>query len=509
MLDNITKLDYVKQLLVFGFSVVPIKKEEKIPPFKHNLLKERPSFDDLENWFGYNDYDIAVAGGKVSGNLVCLDFDEKYQQGIYEDWYSTLNNKIKHFLKSCYHTETRNNGRHIRFRTATSKPTQKCAVLSNGNTVIETKNEGGYALIPPTSGYVEISGSLLDLPLADEDLYVEILKSFIPFDYSKNNKSDEDTKEYILNKNIHLLPSEWCEQNMSFREMLTSVGGVELGKDKWRRPDKKDNGISATTNYGGIPMFYCFSHNWTPFSANKPYSKLQLYAEINHRGDVKEAIKYLSTTYPDFRDKCSNKEIPKDKDPLTIIKWSELKKIDFGNQGWWIESLIPKDAFVTLAGVSGEGKTWLAYSMANSIVSGENFLGQEKFKTICGNVLYLDAENGNRIIQKRGKQLGLNDKLSFINLADFSLNEESAVNELADVIAKEKINVVFLDTFRAIAGGIKEEKADEIRAFFNRFKSLRDRGVSFVFLDHHRKPSGFDNSNPRKELLFGSQDIMQ
>ena len=507
MLNNITKLAYAKSLLENNFSIIPIIKGQKIPPFSHKLLEVKPNIVDLENWFEKSDYDMALAGGSVSGNLICLDFDEKYQAGLYLDWYSTLTVELKAIIDTCQHSKTRNDGRHIRFRTNSSKPTIKCAILEDRNAVIETRNEGAYALIPPSEGYENISGDLLNLPTISDEVYVQILASFKPFDYSKNHGEDNVVDAYKSSHKAHLLPSEWCEINMSFQDMLNPLGWKEIGKDKWARPNKKDAGISATTNYAGLPMFYCFTSNGHPFEANKPYSKLQMYALINHNGDTKSAVKYLAETNADFREKCSNIiEVKKEYKVLPLTRWSDLKNQDFGTQAWWVKNLIPKDAFVILASVSGEGKSWLSYNLANCIVSGKNFLEQENFKTIQGNVLYLDAENGNRIIQKRGRQLQLNDKMLFSNLADFSLNEVEGIKQLENIIIQEKIDVVFVDTFRAVAGGIKEERADEIRTFFNRFKYLKDRGVSFVFLDHHRKPNGLEGGKPKKEILFGSQD---
>jgi hypothetical protein len=63
-----------------------------------------------------------------------------------------------------------------------------------------------------------------------------------------------------------------------------------------------------------------------------------------------------------------------------------------------------------------------------------------------------------------------------------------------------------IDTLRSVAGGLKEEKAEEVRAFFNKFKSLKDSGVAVIFLDHCRKPQQHEGKRPKKEQLFASQD---
>lgn len=189
-----------------------------------------------------------------------------------------------------------------------------------------------------------------------------------------------------------------------------------------------------------------------------------------------------------------------------IFSWDKIKKMQFPAGDWWVKDLIPKNAFTILASVSGAGKSWLAYYIADCISKGENFLGQERFETIKGNVLYLDGENSPKIIQKRGNQLNLDSKILFAYSSNLSLNDPDNVDYLIDIIRENDIDVVIVDTFRAFGGGISEDRAEEIRTFYSRFKAIKDEYTSFIFLDHHRKPSIHDNKMPSKEMLFGSQD---
>ena len=146
------------------------------------------------------------------------------------------------------------------------------------------------------------------------------------------------------------------------------------------------------------------------------------------------------------------------------------------------------------------------------IATGENFLGSEEFATEKGNVLYIDQEMPASELQKRCRQLGLSERDQkiwfFTNESEEPLNlsKEAKVNWLLEFIEKEKIKVVFIDTLRAVAGGLKEEKAEEVRAFFNLFRQVKNRGVTIVFLDHCRKPNHFEGKIPKKEQLFASQD---
>lgn len=199
----------------------------------------------------------------------------------------------------------------------------------------------------------------------------------------------------------------------------------------------------------------------------------------------------------------------KKKYELQAIPWGQLNKMDFPVQRWRIKNLIPLEGFVILAGISGEGKSWSALEMAKCISSGENFLGEDGFPTEKGNVLYVDMEMPRFEIQRRSRQLQITgENLYLLSGDEFNLNDgiETDLQSLKYFIHDNNISVVFIDTFRAVAGGLKEERAEEVRTFFNRLKEFKDKGVVFVFLDHFRKPSRFEGKVPKKENLFSSQD---
>jgi hypothetical protein len=191
-----------------------------------------------------------------------------------------------------------------------------------------------------------------------------------------------------------------------------------------------------------------------------------------------------------------------------IYKWGVFSKKKFPDIRWRIKNLIPMEGFVILGAISGEKKSWVALEMAKCISRGVNFLGTDKFKTEKGTVLYLDYENPEREIFRRGKQLGFNsdDDLSIYRPNQINFNNDTSPKEFIDYIKINNINVVFVDTFRAVAGGLKEDKAEDVRMFLNRFKILKDSGVVIIWLDHRRKPQNFEGKSPKKEQLLGSQD---
>jgi hypothetical protein len=149
--------------------------------------------------------------------------------------------------------------------------------------------------------------------------------------------------------------------------------------------------------------------------------------------------------------------------------------------------------------------------MAKSIASGNNFLGEEMFSTEACNVMYINGENAASEMQRRGKQLGLGEeegqyKIHLCNADNINLNTTEGAVWLKAYVEFYKIKVVFIDTFIATVGGLKEDKSDEVRQFFNKFSSLKNKGVAVVWLMHLRKPTNFEGKAPKKEQVLGSQD---
>ncbi len=193
---------------------------------------------------------------------------------------------------------------------------------------------------------------------------------------------------------------------------------------------------------------------------------------------------------------------------IKLTSWGDFSSKEFPEVKWRINNLIPVEGFVILSAISGEKKTWVSLEMARCISEGVNFLDIETYKTEKAKVLYVDQENPERDIVRRGKQLGIkgSENLFLFRPNSLNLNDESVANDFIKMILDNDIKVVFIDTLRSVAGGLKEEKAEDIRMFFNRFKIFKDKGIVIVWLDHRRKPQNFEGKVPKKEQLLGSQD---
>ena len=196
---------------------------------------------------------------------------------------------------------------------------------------------------------------------------------------------------------------------------------------------------------------------------------------------------------------------------IKTITLQEFSKLKLPQDRWLIKDILPREGFVIIASPSGEKKTWVALSMAGAIANGKDFLGHDGFKTSQGQVLYIDEEMSDTELQRRVNLLGLGDTVENIYLSrknnlNFNEREDEQIEELFEFVEKHDIKAIFIDTFRSVAGGLKEDKAEDIRAYLDKFRPFKNNGVVVVFLDHCRKPAPREGSIPKKEQLLGSQD---
>lgn len=196
--------------------------------------------------------------------------------------------------------------------------------------------------------------------------------------------------------------------------------------------------------------------------------------------------------------------------PPTLTSWGEFSKVNFPEEKWLIQNLLPLEGLAILASPSGEKKTWVALHMAYCIAMGKDFLGHTDFKVQKSKVLYLDQEMSRAELQRRGKLLGFSAETEGliipVDFQQIDLSKDEYLDWLLKQVIEHDVRVIFIDTLRAVAGGLREDKAEEVREFLNKFLSFKKMGLCIIFLDHCRKAHPFEGKTPKKEQLLGSQD---
>lgn len=301
-------LDIAIRYMRAGLSILPIKgdgsKAPALPSWKQ-FQSHSPSEPELRKWFASGTtHGIGIIGGKVSGGLEILDFDDP---SLFEPWkekvlLSSKDELFKRFLI----VRTPSEGFHIYYRCpAGVAGNLKLAMDESGReTLIETRGEGGYALAegsplechPDRKPYKAIQGSYENIPeIAAEqrELLLATARSFDLHLREQDVISGEAEDTTSKSSNWSFRPGDDFNARATWVEILEPHGWVSDHQNgHWRRPGKSV-GISANTNYKGLDLFRNFSSNALPFEL-RAYTKFAAYALLNHKGNFAAAAKELA-----------------------------------------------------------------------------------------------------------------------------------------------------------------------------------------------------------------------
>ena len=322
-----------------GLSVIPTEKKTKRPTCGKwaGFQNKIPTEPQINKWFGNgNSHCSALIGGKVSGNLECLDFDLKGE--LYRPFMEIVRDERPDLLKTLVIERTQNSGYHVIYRcedtvSGNTKLSQRAVeVDSKGEhdykgkvfqaskvndkwfiimDLIETRGEGGYFLCAPSPGYELIQGQIENLPIlskTDRDYLINTAKSLNEWIKPTHEKQNTDFQgkppwdDYNeRNTPLKLLIEQgWTDVR---RTGKTSDGATTV---LLRRPGKSEGTSGSIINDS---IFYCFSSNAYPFEAEKGYTAFQIYALLKHNGDFSEAAKQAyQEGYGDRQEPKQNKK---------------------------------------------------------------------------------------------------------------------------------------------------------------------------------------------------------
>jgi len=130
-------LDWAKEYHEKGYTVIPIEEGGKKPKVKwQRYQEERPTLDELEEWFKGGRINIGVVTGPPS-DLLVLDFD--YRHG-------GDRSILELGLKDCT-LDTGGGGKHWYYRYTGSGVNNNMAGVLQG---FDIRSRGGYVLAPPS-----------------------------------------------------------------------------------------------------------------------------------------------------------------------------------------------------------------------------------------------------------------------------------------------------------------------------------------------------------------------
>lgn len=544
-----------------GIVVVPVaadgSKRPGVGSWKQ-YQERQPTQDELLNWFNNDQVQgLGVITGPISGNLLMLEWEgraieQKLHLAAKEAMKASGLEYLWETLTNGYSEMTPSGGIHflVKIDGAPIDGNTKLASKAgeDGGCLIETRGAGGFSICAPSGGsahpngksWTMIAGSIENIPTITEKELWELFTILKTFDEMPKS---EITKQELTKREFNpALPGDDYNQRMTWEEILEPLGWKKVYTQAqvtyWRRPNKNE-GISASTNYGGYDTFFVFSTS-TTFQSEKGYSKFATYAHLNHRDDFKaaaQALRFLG--YGVGRDEIANYEynpttgeiIATDGVPATDsteidyltaqeIKMSRAKrmakklldaeeaasnyhtpvyvrsltdelKLPIEEVKWTIKDIFPTGANVTLTAQYKAGKTTLINSLAKSLADGEKFLNYFEQPDHKGRIVIFNYEVSENQYRRWMNDVCIesSDKITLVHLRGKRLPltvarvEDLTVSILKDLDAQTWI----LDPFaRAFTGCGDENSNSDVGVFLDTLDVIKERsGVSNLVLPIH------------------------
>ena len=286
-----------------GLSVLPAVKARKRPAVGawKTWSQRLPTDIEVEAWFSNGHEALCVVAGAVSGNLECIDFDQKAE--AYPAWCAKVDGSL---LASLVVESTPSGGKHVVYRCEGAvEGNQKLAQgIRNGKiaTLVETRGEAGLFLCAPSPGYTLEHGEFAHVPTISQEAREALLSAARELDEQPPAEARESAPAPAVAAPAPISAGFLTRPGDDFASRgdpspyllahgWTLCGEKSDGNELWTRPGKDARaGHSATLKDG---VFFVFSSNASPFEPNRGYNAYQVYALLEHANDFKAATAAL------------------------------------------------------------------------------------------------------------------------------------------------------------------------------------------------------------------------
>ena len=297
-----------------GLSVLPIATDGSKSPVASwkAFIKRRPNPIQVAQWIRLA-YGYAIICGLISGGLEVLDFDDGQ---LYSPWYWSVHSVIERYQLPIIATPGR--GFHVYWRCSEIAGNVKLAKSEGGDTLIETRGEGGYVLGPMNRRSVHPSGRLylpiggVDLPkipIIQPDERLQLLRAAMAFDrfgvreqaIREAAKRQQQAKWKSANPGqTGFRVGDDFKSRATWPEVLEPHGWTYAGASFWTRPGGASGSHSASINQAsGTSVLTVFSSNAGPLAPttgdHSTWDLFSAYVALNHGGNRIEAAKKLKS----------------------------------------------------------------------------------------------------------------------------------------------------------------------------------------------------------------------
>ena len=436
-----------------GFSVFPVKRENKRPYTEHGLKDATRDPDQIREWWKqWPKANVAIAMGKVSGNVFVFDVDIKPDKGKDGDKSILKWEAVHGDFPNTVRAITGSGGIHYFFH---YDEIDQYKNTEGALKAVDIRGDGAYVVAPPS-------------------VY-------------------EDGNVYRWDNDVSILDNEIAEANDSVIELLKLNPRYTKTETPHERVDVAD--VKEGARNGTLFRYAC-----TQRGQNVPKEVALLGARALNEGwsdplGDDEVVRLVDSAY-----KYEPNEATIYTEPEETIKENDLDiptVEDFEEQDveWLIKDYLPKGQITLICGTGGTGKTSVWVSLLSSISSGDNTLFDGYNTTEHGTgkkVMFFSAEDTvENVIKKKLRQQGANMRnIHTVSLSDERFDKIKFGSKfLGSLIAKYQPALCIFDPLQAFVDGkIKMSDRNAMRQTMRSLIEWGDKyGTTFLIVMHTNK----------------------
>lgn len=282
----------ISEYINAGLSVIPCLPDKK-PAISWKEFQNRIMTIEEAKILFQSSKKIGLICGAVSGNVECIDVDLKYDKT--GDLYERLTAGIPADIFSKFVIQkTVSGGYHFWYRCEKIDGNLKLAVNDDKTVLIETRGEGGFAIVYPSQGYKMVHGVFSDIQTITAEERETVLNICRSFNQLSMPVIQTTKPTSAPTETDNITPWDDFNNQHSPLDILTGYGWliiknngahVEVG-----RPDDKEKKKSGICT----PHAAYIHSTSTPLPTEQNLSSFMIYAWYEHNGDIKKAAKDLS-----------------------------------------------------------------------------------------------------------------------------------------------------------------------------------------------------------------------
>lgn len=467
-------------------SVIPTKPD-KSPSLSWKKYQSEPMLlEDVQNYF-HDGLGLGVVCGRVSGNLELLDFDKPE---AYREWLKMIGKGdeaigLDQVSPLCYIAKTPG-GWHVAYR-RTSEPggNTKLAMTKDGETMIETRGEGGYFIASPTKGYDQINGtpdiaSLRPLSAKAVDTMHSAAKALSEVEPQQRSLSPGSSSKKSDSVLSHF------SNEADYPELLKSKGWTfshegRDGASYWVRPGKK-LGVGAVLSPNKEVLYIHTTSVEPPTGAHTPASFKAWY---EHGGDMKALAETLEGPRPKAVVSTRGDE---QFDDLGIVSLADFEREEA--RFLW-EPYIREGQINLVDAKGGVGKTTFVLALAAMGSIGVLPFGEEcePFTT-----LYLGNEDTGGELRAVFEDSGMQGNVEMVKLKETPFRlDPKGMTWLRRAIESTGAKFVVFDAIKYYLAGVLKNQYDEMEVvpILNDLRNIaQDTSSAITNIRHFSKAGG-------------------